>query len=93
MIRNAPPKHPDSVKWYWLEWPAEELQKATIVDSSWTSEAGLQIDAQSRDGYRVGVRVSGGDELSDYVLTNQITTNNSEVLHEQLIVRVRQSGH
>lgn len=93
MIRNAPPKHPDSAKWYWLEWPSEELQKATIVDSSWTSTDGLVIDAQSKDGYRVGVRVSGGVELSDYVLTNQITTNNSEILHEQITIRVRQSGH
>ncbi len=93
MIRHAPPKHPQSSKWYWLEWPAEELQKATITDSSWTVPEGLVLDAQEHFGFRVGLRVSGGVEGQNYEVTNQIITDNSETLHESMIIRCRASGH
>lgn len=93
MIRNAPPKHPDSAKWYWLEWPADELQKATITASTWTAPEGLDIDTDSKNGYRVGVRLSGGVDGEDYIVTNQINTSNSEILHEQITIRIAETGH
>lgn len=93
MIRNAPPKHPVSDKWYWLQWPADELQKATILTSSWQAPAGITVESEMMSDYRVGVRLSGGDDRSDYQLVNQITTDNGETLHEILLIRVRDSGH
>jgi len=93
MIRNAPPKHPDSSKWYWLQWPADELQKAVITSSNWTVPDGLMLDMKMESGYRVGLRLSGGVDGEDYEIVNQIQTNNSETLHEVMIIRCRTSGH
>lgn len=93
MIRNAPPKHPDSSKWYWLEWSKKELQGALITASTWTLPAGLTADAEQQSGYRVGVRVSGGAEGEDHDLVNQITTDAGETLHETLRLRIRSTGH
>lgn len=93
MIRNAPPKHPVSSKWYWLQWPSDELQNAKILTSSWQVPAGLTLDTEMLSGYRVGVRLSGGVDGEDYSVVNQITTDNSETLHEAVLIRCRTSGH
>jgi hypothetical protein len=93
MIRNAPPKHPASSKWYWLEWSADELQDATITASSWTVPAGLTKDAEMQSGLKVGVRVSGGNEGDSVEVINQITTSDSQTLHQRLQIRINDSGH
>lgn len=93
MIKNAPPKHPQSSKWYWLQWSATELQNATISTSTWTVPAGITKDQISVVGLLVGIRLSGGTLDQDYELENKITTSNGETLHETLIVRIKRSGH
>ena len=93
MIRNAPPKHPDSSKWYWLQWDATELDSATISTSSWTLPAGLTQDAVAVSGALVGIRISGGTLGQDYDVVNNITTSSSEDLRETLRIRIRESGH
>lgn len=93
MIRNAPPKHPDSSKWYWLDWSADELQNATITGSTWTLPAGITKDAEIQSGYRVGIRLSGGALGEAYELLNQITTDSNETLHETLRITISNSGH
>jgi len=92
MIRDAPPKHPASEKWYWLQWPSDELQ-ATIASSSWQVPVGLVMEAETHTDYLVGIRISGGELKKNYTLVNEITTTNNETLHETLIVRVRDTGH
>ena len=93
MIRFAPPKHPDSTKWYWLEWSKEELQQASITGSSWSLPGGISLSQESLSGYRVGIRLSGGTLDQDYDIVNRITTSAGETLHETLRIRVRSSGH
>lgn len=93
MIRNAPPKHPDSSKWYWVEWSSDELDGAAITGSTWTAPAGITIDQESLSGYRAGVRLSGGTLGAEYDLVNEITTDAGELLHETLKIRVLESGH
>lgn len=93
MIRNAPPKHPDSSKWYWLDWPAKELQSASITTSTWLLPVGITNDAESLSGKRVGIRLGGGTDGQDYNVINEIVTSSGEVLHETLVIRCRTSGH
>jgi len=93
MIRNAPPKHPDSAKWYFLEWSAEELQNAAITNSSWILPSGITLDGESISGYRAGVRLRGGTQGQTYEIVNQITTDAGETLHETLLIHVQDSGH
>lgn len=93
MIKDAPPKHPDSSKWYWLQWDATELDGATISASTWTVPAGITQDAVSASGLLVGIRISGGTLGQDYDLINNITTSSGEDLREGLRIRIRESGH
>lgn len=93
MIKHAPPKHPDSSKWYWIAWDATELDGATIQTSTWTLPAGLTLDAQAVSGLLVGARISGGTLGQDYDVLNNITTSSSEDLRESLRVRIRTTGH
>ena len=93
MIRNAPPKHPDSSKWYWLRWPAEELDGATISTSSWLLPVGLTLDDEAIIGSLVGLRISGGSLGDDLIVWNNITTTDSEDLRESLLIRIRETGH
>jgi len=93
MIRNAPPKHPDSSKWYWLEWPAAELDGATITNSSWQLPTGLVKNDSMLSGRLVGIRLSGGSLDDDLVVWNNITTSSGEDLREALLIRIRETGH
>ena len=93
MIKNAPPKHPDSTKWYWLEWSSDELQESDIETSTWTVPEGITQETDSMSGYRVGIRISGATLDQDYELVNQIQTSNGETLHESILIRCRLSGH
>lgn len=93
MIRDAPPKHPASSKWYSFRWSETELNGATVDASTWTLPAGITAQAELRSGYLVGVRLVGGTLDDDYDITNQITTSTGEILHETIRIRIRNSGH
>lgn len=93
MIRNAPPKHPDSAKWYWLEWSEQELDAATIAQAAWVVPAGLTQDADAVSGRRAGIKLSGGTLDEDYELKLTIDTSGGETLNEHMIIRCRKSGH
>ncbi len=93
MIRNAPPKHPDSAKWYWFDWDNGELDGATIDTSAWSLPAGITMDAESASGRRVGIKLSGGTLDDEYILQNRIITSGGETLHMRVIIRIRLSGH
>jgi len=95
MIRTAPALHPSSSKWYWGEWPASELDGATIATSTWTVPAGLALDAEAIDGLAVGVRLSvdGASEGDVLDVVNRITTSSGETLHETVRIRIHSTGH
>ncbi|MEJ1358343.1 MAG: hypothetical protein RPU51_09245 [Candidatus Sedimenticola sp. (ex Thyasira tokunagai)] len=93
MILNAPAKHPDSTKWYWLQWSNTELQGTTIVGAVWTLPPGLVMEHSSISGVLAGVKVSGGTLDDDYEVKLKITTSGDETLHEYLRIRCRKSGH
>jgi len=94
MITNAPPKHPDSSKWYWLEWSSEELQGASITSSDWTVTSGsVSVSNTSLQGYVVGVLLSGGTAGDTCRIENRIITSASEDIRTSLRITVSQDGH
>lgn len=93
MIRDAPPKHPDSSKWYWLQWDDTELDNASITGLTVTLPDGIDADEQSITGRMTGVRLSGGTQGQYYKVRVQITTSGGETLHETLLLRVDEVGH
>ncbi|MEJ1353102.1 MAG: hypothetical protein RPU39_00235 [Candidatus Sedimenticola sp. (ex Thyasira tokunagai)] len=87
------PKHPDSVKWYWFQWPAEELQGASIATSSWTVSDGVQINDDALNGTIVGVLIAGGERGRFYNVENEIVNSNGETLHFRFQLEIHPSGH
>jgi len=76
-----------------MQWSADELQGASISTSSWTVPAGITQDQVAVSGMSVGIKLSGGTLDQDYELENEITTSNGEMLHEQIVIRIKNSGH
>ncbi len=93
MIKDAPPKHPDSDKWYYLQWHDSELDGSAIISSNWVVPAPLVNEQQMIIGLLVGVRLSGGVLADDYDVVNKITTSSSEAIQETMRIRIRESGH
>jgi len=80
-----------------------ELQGATIASSAWSvlPASQLTIDSDNNDAatiqgisYAVNtistVVLSAGTANSDYVLTNEITTNDGRTLNKSITIRVRE---
>lgn len=96
IVRNCPPIHPDSSKWYWLIWNAAELGADVTIDTaSWDVATGLVQDAVGLSGLSVGIRlsVSGGVEDQYYDVTCEITTSANETLHETLRILISSDAH
>ncbi|MBN4063471.1 hypothetical protein JYT79_01685 [Cardiobacterium sp. AH-315-I02] len=93
MIRKAPPKHPDSSKWYFLQWSSKELQNASITSSVWVLPADIVAEQESVVDLLVGVRLSGGVLESDYDVVNKITTSVGENIQVTMRLRIRATGH
>lgn len=96
ITRAVPDLHPDSSKWYWLQWSQAELGEEVVITSAvWTVPAGLSEDETDRQGTSVGIRLSvaGAEIESVHDVTVKIMTNNSETLHETLRVTVSAEGH
>ncbi len=92
-LTDIPPKHPDSIKFYWPQWNSEELNGAVITQSEWTVGADLQVEETVHIGSLIGVRLSGGT-LGNFVkAVNKITLDNSEVLHVWFMIEISENGH
>jgi len=96
IVRNVPDLHPDSSKWYWLEWQERELgTDTTIQTADWTVPAGLTADAYGATGLKTGVRLSVSTATAGDVVqvVCKITTSLGETLHEGIQVQVSTEGH
>ena len=96
IVRNCPPIHPDSSKWYWLVWSQGELgADVTISGASWDVATGLAQDAVGLSDLSAGIRlsVSGGVEGQYYDVTCEIETSANETLHETLRILISSDAH
>lgn len=82
-------KDPGESKTYTMDWSGVLNSGATISTSVWSVQSGLTNAADSTSGAKTTIRLSGGSDGTDYLVTNTITTSDSETLIEAAIVPVR----
>ncbi|MCU7841920.1 MAG: hypothetical protein KZQ94_21425 [Candidatus Thiodiazotropha sp. (ex Troendleina suluensis)] len=92
-LEDIAPKHPDSSKWYFLAWSAEELNGASIIGAAWSAPAGLTVDDQQFTTLLTAVRLSGGVEGQFYEVALEVQTSDNQLLHETLTVEISKWGH
>lgn len=96
ITRGVPDLHPDSDKYYRLQWSATELGDSVTIDSvDWTVPVGLLANFTGQEGLLVGVRLSAptATEGEKYDVTCQIGTSLGETLNEVIRIRVSTDGH
>lgn len=73
-------------KFNWVQW----LQDDTIVDSSWTAQAGSVIDHDEQTDTYTIVWLSGGEIGKSYKVTNHIETAQGRKKDQSLLLRIRE---
>jgi hypothetical protein len=73
---NFPPKDPDDVLDYVVDWSSWLPEGDTIISSTWLLEAGAEIEQEddSNTTDSATIWVSGGVNGKMYALTNRIAT-------------------
>ena len=84
-------KDPDAMEDFTLFW-SPQLEGQTIASSVWIVPAGITEGANTKDATSTTIRLSGGTEASDYVLTNRITTPAGRSYDETVTIRVRSTS-
>ena len=90
-IPDAPPKDPDSIIDYGLDWSNWLAADETINTSSWiTSPTGLTIDSESLAATETLVFLSGGTVGVEYTLTNRIVTDQGRTEDRSMLIKCQQ---
>ena len=87
-----PPKDPDAVKDYSIDWSAW-LGSDTISTSEWTVPSGITKDSDSNTTTVTTIWLSGGTAGTDYELVNRIVTAAGRTEDKTVIVRVRETTY
>ncbi len=90
-LKPVEPKSPSESKLYTMDWSGGLSPGTTIATSAWTIQpAGLTnaADAIVTGNLKTSIRVSGGAVGVDYILTNTITTSDTQTLNNSGIVSV-----
>ena len=69
-----PPRDPNALLDYLVDWSPRLVDGDTISGSTWTAPAGIVIESDSFTGTTTSVWLSGGTDGEIYVLTNHIVT-------------------
>lgn len=90
-LNPVDPKDPDEIKLYTMDWTDGLNSGATVSASTWTAETGLTVVTSGivTGSLKTSVKLSGGTDGQDYVVTNQVTTSDGETLERSGIVAVR----
>jgi len=77
-----------------VEWTCRAPSNAAldpIESSDWAADAGISLSGQAVDATSqdASVRIAGGDDDRDYVVTNTVRTSSGDVYVLELIVKVR----
>jgi hypothetical protein len=84
-------KDPTEDKLYTMDWSAGLSPSTTISTSSWAIAPSGLTNASAAvvtGNLKTSIRVSGGVSGVDYILTNTVTTSDSQTLVNRGIVRV-----
>jgi hypothetical protein len=93
-LKPVEPKHPNSVKFYTMDWTDYLNSGATISSQSWSiTPSGLTnvSDAIVTGGLKATIKVSGGVDGTDYQVTNTIVTSDGETEPRTGVIKVRRT--
>ena len=88
MTEKAVVKDPDEVLDFTFDWTNQLASGATISTSTWSPETGITAADQGVSGLKTTVRLSGGSDGTDYIVTNRITDNGAQTLERSFHVKV-----
>lgn len=83
-------KDPQAVLDYGFDWSIWLAAGETIGTSSWTVEAGITKDSDTKDDTTTTIWLSGGTAGEDYTVTNNIVTSASRTDERSIIVSARE---
>jgi len=91
MALTWPPKDPDEVLDYQIDW-SDRLTSETILTSAWTisgSDSVLSEDSNSIAGESTVIWLSAGTLGVRYTLTNRITTSGGRTMDQTVRLKIQ----
>ena len=94
MVRKIPDaaiftKDPDEVKDYRVDWAmALGADVDTIVTGTFVAEAGITKDSEVMTTSYMDIWLSGGTDMNDYEILNEITTALGRTWHRSILIKV-----
>lgn len=85
-------KDPDDKTNRGIDWDGDNLltnRSTTIATSAWTVPVGLTSVAESNTTTTTLIRIGGGTDGSDYIITNHVVLANGEEYDRSIRVKVR----
>jgi len=86
-IPDAPPKDPDSIIDYGVDWSNWLATGETITSSAWIVPAGLTNDSDSNTSTATAIFLSGGTSGTTYELTNRVTTSGGRTEDRSMLIK------
>lgn len=84
-------KDPDADRSFPIDWNDALADADSISVSNWIVPAGLVFVSGAISGKRTSVRLSGGTDNTDYLVTNRITLASGEIDDRSIRIAVRTS--
>ena len=94
MVRKIPEaaiftKDPDEVKDFRVNWAtALGADVDTIVTGTFVAEAGITKDSEVMTTSYMDIWVSGGSDMEDYEILNEIETASGRTWHRSILIKV-----
>lgn len=84
-----PPKDPQEVLDYRIDWSARLEEGETISTSTWTVPAGITKDEDENAAATATIWLSGGTLGETYELVNQIVTSDERTMDQTIRLRIK----
>jgi len=89
-IPDAPPKDPDSVIDYGVDWSTWLTTGETIASSAWVVPGDLTSVSESNTTTETAIFLSGGIVGTEYTVTNRITTSASRTEDRSMLIKCQE---
>jgi len=89
-IPDAPPKDPDSIIDYGVDWSTWLATGETIASSSWVVPSDLTSVSESNTTTETAIFLSGGIVGTEYTVTNRITTTASRTEDRSMLIKCQE---
>jgi hypothetical protein len=88
MALTWPPKDPDEVLDYQVDW-TDRLDEDTITSSDWTVPDGITQDSESSSTTTATIWLSGGTLGDTYVLLNRVVTAGGRTMDQSVRLKIK----